>query len=880
MSEEHFLPPRAGKGILLRARVNAILDAAKERGGHWVYVGAPGGFGKSLAVSQWLAPQRNKHAWITLDPYDNNESRFVRKFLGGLAFAQRANRRLARAAERVKPPFLEYLFDALDLLLPNTKKYVLVLDDLHHLRDGAVPRALPLLRKRLPSGFTVCLLSRDEPSDIFLDAILKGDMTVLGARDLAFDEEELRRLLTRNGLSPHRATDLLRRTAGWPIAVGALLMGRGAPGGERERGEVSPDGALQGEELLRRYLDAHIWSGWDDRVRDFLMQVSLPALLDGRLCRRLTGRPDSAEILESLAFVSRLGNGRYRLHDLFRDFLREKLDESRSADEIHALEKKVADALFEEEDYYAAAAHYIRCSDSRGLSACCAAFRRIAASSSVEDRIAFFKEYVIGGREELPGDLFEGNLPIMTQCAFVYYAEGDARQFLRLMDKIERELESRSSKDISSSLEKADRDAIQLFCALRALDFRRPLDRYTDELLEGQKDLERLLPDGQIRVGTFTAAMPMLHRSLMDHSDLARGRDLYVQAARRRRAFTPLLGNEHQVMLECQLAGILYESSLLPEACFRALRGQEMMETTPCRAEVRFSADLILSAILRGLGRTDEAAKIETEMERRIEGEGLLLLRPSLRAWRFAARIAGGDVSAAREWLDTYAAPLTGGLPLYRMYQHFVTERALLAVREDALAVLFGEKLLRLGMNFRRRLDMIEASLLLSIAHRNLGNRKKSLLCMKRALKIGALCNFPRLFINDAPALAPILDALLRTHKTHRTLWIDFAVRVRAAMTGTDTASPPEMEEETAAVPVLSGRQERILELLERNASYGEIARDLGIAHSTAKYHVLRLYRTLGASNAAEALARAGRAGPHSPDTNAPQPECGASPSR
>ena len=39
MSEEHFLPPRAGKGILPRARVNAILDAAKERGGHWVYVG-------------------------------------------------------------------------------------------------------------------------------------------------------------------------------------------------------------------------------------------------------------------------------------------------------------------------------------------------------------------------------------------------------------------------------------------------------------------------------------------------------------------------------------------------------------------------------------------------------------------------------------------------------------------------------------------------------------------------------------------------------------------------------------------------------------------------------------------------------------------------
>ena len=120
MSEEHFLPPRAGKGVLPRARVNAILESAKERGGQWIYVGAPGGFGKSLAISQWLAPQRNKFAWITLDPYDNNESRFVRKFLGGFAFAQRANRKLDQAAKQVRVPFLEYLFDALDLLLPKS----------------------------------------------------------------------------------------------------------------------------------------------------------------------------------------------------------------------------------------------------------------------------------------------------------------------------------------------------------------------------------------------------------------------------------------------------------------------------------------------------------------------------------------------------------------------------------------------------------------------------------------------------------------------------------------------------------------------------------------------------------------------------------------
>ena len=76
--EERFFPPRVRRGALPRAGVNAILDAARAQGGHWVHIGAPGGFGKSLAVSQWLAPQRNKFAWITLDPYDNNKSQIIR----------------------------------------------------------------------------------------------------------------------------------------------------------------------------------------------------------------------------------------------------------------------------------------------------------------------------------------------------------------------------------------------------------------------------------------------------------------------------------------------------------------------------------------------------------------------------------------------------------------------------------------------------------------------------------------------------------------------------------------------------------------------------------------------------------------------------------
>lgn len=855
--EEQFLPPRAGRGVLPRARVNVVLDAAKERGGHWVHIGAPGGFGKSLAVSQWLRPQRNKFAWIALDPYDNNENHFVRKFLGGLAFAQRANRKLARAAEQVKPPCLEYLFDALELLLPNEKQYTLILDDLHHLRAGSILQALPLIRKRLASRFMVCLLSREGPLDVFLDAILKGDMTVLNAGDLAFDDGELRWLLSRNGCSPLKAPEFMRRTGGWPIAAGALLAGAG-------RRQDTPNAAAQAGDPLYRFLDAHVWSGWDREIQDFLMRASLPAILDERLCRRLTGHPDSAGMLRALnrnlALVSHLGDGRYRLHDLFRDFLREKLVEKCGADGLRELEKKLADALFEEEDYYAAAAHYIRCSDPEGLSACCAEFRKIAVSTSVEDRIAFFKEYVIGA----PRHFFEGNLPVLAQCAFVHYLDGNARQFLRIMDSIRRNLQDNPDK-------KQDADTFQLILALQTLDFRKPLSRYEEKFLRERNDLQKILTDGKIRLGTFTAAMPLLHRALREQPPWNRSGASDDPFSRRRKAFSPFLGDEHAVILECHIAGLLYESSRLQEACSAALKAQKMMETIPCRPEVRFSATLILAAILRAMGRKGEAEQIETTLEERIKQERLLPLRPSFRAWRYAVHIAEGDVSAAQEWLEACPTSYPEPLPLYRAHQHFVTERALIAAHEDALAVLFGERLLRMGMAFRRRLDIIEASLLLAIAYRNLGNRKASLRRMKKALKLAALCGFSRLFINDAPALAPILNTLVRNCKTNKAPWVDFAVQVQAASAEISAEcgaanTPPPKERESASQPELTGRQLRILELLERNASYGEIAECLGLSHSTAKYHILRLYRTLGVSGAAQALARTGRAKLAPPD--------------
>lgn len=223
---DEYLPPRPGRELLTRLRVIDALEAATVRG--WTFVSAPAGFGKTVAVAQWLGRWRNRFAWATLDEYDDNEGRFARKFLGALSFAQKANRKLALAAERTRAPFLEYLLDTLSLLLDNDKRYALVLDDVHCLTSQSVLKALPMIQRRLPPGFSVILMGRGGVPDALVDLALKGDMPVIGPDVLAMDEAEVRALLSRTGAEPSLAHGLLERTGGWPIAVGALLMGDAA----------------------------------------------------------------------------------------------------------------------------------------------------------------------------------------------------------------------------------------------------------------------------------------------------------------------------------------------------------------------------------------------------------------------------------------------------------------------------------------------------------------------------------------------------------------------------------------------------------------------------------------------------------------------------
>nr|WP_321501158.1 LuxR C-terminal-related transcriptional regulator [uncultured Dethiosulfovibrio sp.] len=833
---EEFRPPEIDGKQIYRQRIASALEEAKAKKGHWIYVSAPGGFGKTVAVSQWLKPQKNKLAWLNISERDNDEGTFVRRFLGALSFAQKANKKLQKEVERTSPPFVEHLFRSINLMLDNDKQYVLVLDDFHCINNNKILDIFPILIKTLPKQVTLCFIGRSIPNDVFVDSIFKNNITLISSKDLAFDSFELDSFLRQNR-SKQDIEDILSRTGGWPIAVRALTM--------KTAGSPELRGSSIQEDLLFRYLDLHVWQRWDGKTQKFFMDLSLVQELNEDICRGITGIENSFDLLKDFYakgnFMNAIGKGKYRLHDLFRDFLMEKLNATKTEEEIKELNKRIGDFFYGQGDYCSAVSFYVRCQYLQGISDCSASFTQYDPSLSIEARVEFFKKNIMNNGH-IP---VEKNPHLCAQCAFIHYMEGNIRNFIVFIEKLYDYL-----KIISDSKLKA------IIYVLRCLDFRIHLTDYAEELTETKAN--HLPEKGKIRTGTFTAAMPILHRSLRERSELALDPENLSQNVEKLFAgLSPIFGYEHEAMLHCQRAGILYEQNKLTEAYQFALESHRSAISGDCRPELSFCARMILIAILKAMDRDEEARILSSEVKRWIEEEKLLFLMPNFRAWQFREKMEKGETEAGKEWLNSYSIPLMGSIPLYKMYQHFTTLRALIYTGSNALAVMFGERVLQLARDFHRPSDVIESSILLSVANWNIGDRERSLQYLEEALEEGCKYGYITLFMEKKEGLRPVVEAYLKGAKQDGKELSHYSMKIIVSIIERSTS------EEHKLLPkiYLTDREILTLKLISQNLSYRRIAQEMEVSHSTAKYHVLKLYRSLGVSSGSEALVKAKQMG-------------------
>ncbi len=315
-------PPTLPDDEVIRLRLDVALDSDHQV----VIVTAPAGYGKSALVAGWVArsPQR-RIAWVSLDALDSNPMSFWRHVAAAIArvvpSAQEAETILVERGT-AGPEFIAALVHS---LWEDGEPVVLVLDDLHHCGSTTGRDDLPTVIERCRGTLRLVAISRTDPVLPTQRWLAEGRAVELRLGDLAFRTDEAAALMRRFEVAELRDADVEQlndHLEGW--AVGLLLSGLTLEG--RPDMASSLDDLLRSDRHLTDYLVGEVLDRLPDDLRQFALEMSVPAYFDEDLAGRITGRGDAGALLDRLIrsnpfVIATASPPAYRFHHLIRSLL-------------------------------------------------------------------------------------------------------------------------------------------------------------------------------------------------------------------------------------------------------------------------------------------------------------------------------------------------------------------------------------------------------------------------------------------------------------------------------------------------------------------------------------------------------------------------------
>jgi LuxR family transcriptional regulator, maltose regulon positive regulatory protein len=316
--------PRARPGSVRRSSL--IERLAQHDRGPIVSVVAPAGYGKTTLLSQWAERNGQAFAWVSVDEKDNDpkvllsyvaEALDAVEPIGGRVFDA-----LASPVSSVPGSVVPRLGSAFAAM---TSPVVLVLDDVHLLRNPECRAALSVLADHVPDGSRLALAGRAEPPLRVARLRAEGRITEIGPGDLSFTRQEAAMLLRAAAvtLGEDDLADLHKRTEGWAagLYLAALYL---REGGSVPRAAVWVSG---GNRFFSEYMESEFLARISSPQRAFLTRTAVLERMCGPLCEAVLELPGSAATLADLARsnlllvpLDRRGHW-YRYHHLFRDML-------------------------------------------------------------------------------------------------------------------------------------------------------------------------------------------------------------------------------------------------------------------------------------------------------------------------------------------------------------------------------------------------------------------------------------------------------------------------------------------------------------------------------------------------------------------------------
>lgn len=863
-------PPRPN--LVARPRLINQLDEGLRLNRRLTLAAAPAGFGKTTLISSWVVGGSHPAAWLSLDESDSDPVQFLTYLVAAL---QQIDPRIGQATDEMLqsaqlPPLQSLVTALINDLTAAALELILVLDDYHLITSTPVQEMVEFLLEHQPHGMHLVIGTREDPPLPLAKLRARGQITEIRERDLRFTAEEAAAFLNQTmGLSLAReAVEALEaRTEGW---IAGLQLAALALQKEPDQAGAFITAFTGNDRYIMDYLVTEVLQRLPEPTREFLRQTAVLDRLSAPLCNALTGREDSATLLEQLEtanlFLIPLDHRRewYRYHHLFAEFLRMTLDEqTRQQQHAQAVRWYEANGLPGDAIRHALA---------------CAALSRDFGDAERLIRAAAETTLHSGGILTLDGWLralpdahvrasaelatYRGWVLALTGAPSLAEDYAGAAEMLLERSDLPESIRGRllalrafiavfGRQDYEHAIDLASRalDALEEdhphwhVIALWAMAESLERTRSISEAIEAFREARRLglLSANPILVAAVEMSLAL---SLNNHGRRVDAIRICEEAIERH---TDAVGRLSPVatLILTRLGMLYYEADLLEESrqCFD--EAHELGRQLAMGESFTFAQGLS-APTLYALGETDgaldaleKAVRLAPQSEY-VDADWFLAAGASI-------RLRQGDLAFAQHWAATNNLSPDDSPQYLEMEQHLVYARLLLAESRLVEAQSWLARLESFAQERGLFRALISIYILLALAAERAGDRTAACEYLARAVQRAAPQGYLRAFMDEDRQVMALLPAV----KHAAPAFVDELIA---------HARAPGARQRSATQPLaepLSEREIEVLGLIAEGLNNSEIAQRLYIAVGTVKRHINNIYGKLDVTSRTQAVARA-----------------------